>query len=189
MNNNIPDQQHQPQQTGVSINQSKTKTPVFQQQVPQSNNGGGSGSSSGSGGASINNGRYIPSINTNTSNIVQSTMNWPQSSLPNGNNNHYHQQPFNPSYATSPRPPTHYSANNNYNNNNSPSTSQTSLSNSHKPTKKTSKYLNLFISLYVSCRSLEPTKTFCSLYVVRSALSWSVYPTYKFKLSRCLLCP
>lgn len=140
MNNNIPaDHQQTPthQSTGVSINTNiaKTKTPSFAQQVPSSTNTGGS----------INSGRFIPSINSNSSNIVQSTMNWPQqtsssSSHNNNNNNNHHQQPFYPSYVTSPRTPQHNSANNyNNNNNNSPSTSQTSLS--HKPTKKTSKYL------------------------------------------------
>lgn len=165
------DQQQQPPQqhsTGISINQSKTKTPPFAQQVPQTvvgnggsnghiggQNGGQGGMNNNGGttgtGTSINSGRYVPAINTNTSNIVQSTMNWPQqtpTSINNNNNNHhYHQQqPFNPSYATSPRPPTLNNANN-YNNNNSPSTSQTSLS--HKPTKKTSKCTGVFLYLFV----------------------------------------
>lgn len=153
-NNNIPEQQQPPQQhsTGISINQSKTKTPMFAQQVPQSGVGGSQQNGGvGSSGTSINSGRFVPAINTNTSNIVQSTMNWPQQT-PN-NNNYYHQQPFNPSYATSPRTPLNSA--NNYNNNNSPSTSQTSLSNSHKPTKKTSKFLPyvpssfLFIYLFL----------------------------------------
>uniref|UniRef100_A0A336LS71 CSON002177 protein n=1 Tax=Culicoides sonorensis TaxID=179676 RepID=A0A336LS71_CULSO len=146
MNNNIPDHQQSPSQgqtpthqsTGVSINTNiaKTKTPSFAQQVP---------STSTNQGTNINSGRFIPSINNNSSNIVQSTMNWPQQTSSsssssshnnnnNNNNNNHHQQPFYPSYVTSPHTPLQNSANN-YNNNNSPSTSIT-----HKPIKKTNEY-------------------------------------------------
>lgn len=140
MNNNIPNHQQPPthQSTGVSINTNiaKTKTPTFADQVPSTSTNAGIGN---------NNGRFIPSINTNTSNIVQSTMNWPTQTSSNSNN--HQQQPFYPSYVTSPRTPTHYSANNNYNYN-SPSTSQTSLS--HKPTKKTSTYIFYYYFISVT---------------------------------------
>jgi ephrin-B len=89
-----------------------------------------------------NNGRIvpqIPNINTNISNVVQSTMSWPSWSHPQSTpiSSTLSVQPFYP-YMTSPRPNVNSAVNNNnnYNSNNN----NNNNSPSHKPTKKTSEY-------------------------------------------------
>lgn len=88
------------------------------------------------------NGGFIPplaNVNTNNSNIVQSTMSWPVWNNQNGINIQHstpittvgiqQQQPFYPSHMTSPRPNINSAIHNN-----------SLYSPSHKPTKKTNEY-------------------------------------------------
>lgn len=87
----------------------------------------------------------IPNINTNISNVVQSTMSWPNWNHPQSTpiTSTLSVQSFYP-YMTSPRPTinsavninNNYNSNSNLNNNNS----NNNNSPSHKPTKKTNEY-------------------------------------------------
>lgn len=131
--------------TGVSIN---TNIDPNNRLSGTGNGAGGAGVNSGSAGsgnaASISGGRMIPPmINTNSSNVVQSTISWPGGWSNNNNNNNNNAQstpvtttlsiqPFHP-HMTSPRP--------NINNANGGSGDPNSnYPPSHnKPTKKTSK--------------------------------------------------
>lgn len=120
--------------SGVSINTNIDTN----NRVPSSSSSSSSASSASATVHSSSNGGHLvpPVINTNISNVVQSTMSWPGWSHPQRTpiTTTLSVQKFYP-HVTSPRP--NINSANTHNN--------SSYSPSHKPTKKTSEYLCFFV--------------------------------------------